>query len=97
MGVPVNKAELISAVAEKSGQTKADSERGVNAVLDVIKSALKDGEDIRLVDFGTFSVTNRAATTGRNPRTGEPIQIAASKSAKFKPGKALKDAVNGRS
>lgn len=92
----MNKAELISAVAEKSSQTKADAERGVNAVLDVIKAALQKGEDIRLVDFGTFSVTNRAATTGRNPRTGEPIQIPASKSAKFKPGKALKDAVNGR-
>lgn len=94
MGVPVNKAELISAVAEESGQTKADAERAVNAVIAVIKQTLKKGDDVRVVGFGTFSVADRAATTGRNPRTGEPIQIAASKQPKFKAGKELKDAVN---
>lgn len=95
MGVPVNKAELISAVAEESGQTKADAERAVNAVIAVVKQTLQKGDDIRVVGFGTFSVADRAATTGRNPRTGEPIQIPASKMPKFKAGKELKDAVNG--
>jgi DNA-binding protein HU-beta len=91
----MNKAELISAVAEESGQTKADAERAVNAVIAVIKQTLKSGGDVRVVGFGTFSVADRAATTGRNPRTGEPIQIKASKMPKFKAGKELKDAVNG--
>jgi DNA-binding protein HU-beta len=94
MGVPVNKAELIAAVAEESGHTKADAERAVNAVIAVIKQTLKKGDDVRVVGFGTFSVAKRAATTGRNPRTGEPIQIPASKQPKFKAGKELKDAVN---
>lgn len=94
MGVPVNKAELIAAVAEHSGQTKADAERSVNAVIAVIKQTLKKGEDVRVVGFGTFSVAQRAATTGRNPRTGAPIKIKASKQPKFKAGKELKDAVN---
>ena len=90
----MNKAELISAVAEESGQTKADAERAVNAVIAVVKQTLKKGDDVRVVGFGTFSVADRAATTGRNPRTGEPIQIPASKMPKFKAGKELKDAVN---
>ena len=94
MGVPVNKAELISAVAEESGQTKADAERAVNAVIAVIKQTLKKGDDVRVVGFGTFSVADRAATTGRNPRTGEAIKIPASKRPTFKAGKELKDAVN---
>ena len=89
----MNKADIISKVHEVLGTTKADAERAVDAVFDSISSALSSGGDVRLVGFGTFSVANRKATTGRNPRTGEAINIPASKSPKFKAGKALKDAV----
>ena len=90
----MNKAELISAVAEESGQTKADAERAVNAVIAVVKQTLKKGDDVRVVGFGTFSVRERSARSGRNPQTGETIQIAAAKVPSFKAGKALKDACN---
>jgi len=90
----VNKNELVAAVAESADLTKADAASAVDAVLDSITSALKSGGEVRLVGFGTFSVASRAASEGRNPRTGEKIQIAASKQPKFKAGKGLKDALN---
>lgn len=90
----MNKTELINAVAETSGQTKAEAAKATEAVFDAIIDALKSGDDVRLVGFGTFNVAERKASTGRNPRTGEEIQIAASKQPKFKAGKGLKDAVN---
>lgn len=91
----MNKAELVSRVAELSGLTKADAEKAVEGVFEAITSALKSGDEVRLVGFGSFSVANRAASEGRNPRTGEKIQIAASKQPKFSAGKGLKEAVNG--
>jgi len=90
----VNKNDLISRVAQDAKLTKGDASEAVEATLDNIIRALRQGDEVRLVGFGTFSVTNRAASEGRNPRTGEKIQIAASKNPKFKAGKALKDAVN---
>ncbi|MCP4316541.1 MAG: HU family DNA-binding protein [Hyphomicrobiales bacterium] len=93
-GPQVNKDDLVAAVASSTGLSKADAGKAVNAVLDSIEGALQNGADVRLVGFGTFSVTDRRASTGRNPRTGEPIQIPASKQPKFKAGKGLKDAVN---
>ena len=90
----MNKNDLVSAVADAAGLTKADAGRAVDGVFDSISSALKSGGDVRIVGFGTFSVAHRAATTGRNPRTGEAIQIKASKHPKFKAGAPLKDAVN---
>ena len=90
----VNKNDLVAAVADSAGLTKADAAKAVDAVFDNISSSLKGGGEVRLVGFGTFSVVNRKATTGRNPRTGETIQIPASKQPKFKAGKGLKDAVN---
>ena len=91
----MNKNDLISAVADGSGLTKADAGRAVDAVFDAIANALKGGDEVRIVGFGSFSVAHRAASTGRNPRTGEAIQIAASKQPKFKAGAPLKAAVNG--
>lgn len=90
----MNKNDLVAAVADTAGLSKADSAKAVDAVLENITDSLKNGEEVRLVGFGTFLVTERAASEGRNPRTGEKIQIAASKQPKFKAGKALKDAVN---
>lgn len=90
----MNKNDLVAAVADASDLTKADAAKAVDAVFDTITGSLQGGSDVRLVGFGTFSVVNRKATTGRNPRTGETIQIAASKQPKFKAGKGLKDAVN---
>ena len=90
----MNKNDLISVVAGKTGLSKADSASAVDSVLDAITNALTGGDDVRLVGFGAFSVTNRRATQGRNPRTGERIQIPASKQPKFKAGKSLKDSVN---
>lgn len=92
----MNKAELVDQVAKKAELTKADAARAVEAIFGSIKGALKKGGEVRLVGFGTFSVAKRAATTGRNPRTGEKINIPASKQPKFKAGKELKDAVNKR-
>ncbi len=90
----MNKNELIEAVASSTGLAKTDSGKAVDAIVASITKALKSGDDVRLVGFGTFSVADRKATTGRNPRTGEAIQIKASKQPKFKAGKVLKDAVN---
>ncbi len=90
----MNKQELIAAVAEAAGLSKADSIKAVEGVFDTITSTLKKGGDVRLVGFGTFSVTKRKASIGRNPRTKEPMQIKASTQPKFKAGKGLKDAVN---
>lgn len=90
----MNKNDLIGAVADASGLSKVDSLKAVEAVFDTISSALKSGDEVRLVGFGTFSVAKRKASTGRNPRTGEPMNIKASSQPKFKPGKGLKDAVN---
>ena len=89
----MNKAELIAAVAEKTGLSKKDSEAAVTAALDVITAALKEGDKVQLVGFGSFEVKNRAASTGRNPKTKEAIEIPASKVPVFKAGKALKDIV----
>ncbi|MFC1673614.1 HU family DNA-binding protein [Pseudomonadota bacterium] len=90
----MNKNDLIAAVASSTDLSKADATKAVDGVLDAVTGSLKSGNEVRLVGFGTFSVANRAASTGRNPRTGESIQIPASKQPKFKAGKALKDAVN---
>ena len=90
----MNKNDLIAAVAASAGLSKTDAARAVAAVLDGISAALAKGDEVRLVGFGTFSVAKRAATTGRNPRTGTAIKIPASTQPKFKAGKALKDAVN---
>ena len=90
----MNKDDLIAKVANSVGVSKTDAAKSVDAVFSNITSSLKGGNEVRLVGFGTFIVSNRAATTGRNPRTGESIQIPASKRPKFTVGKALKDAVN---
>jgi len=90
----LNKNDLIANVADGSGLSKADAAKAVDGVIDAITDALAKQEEVRLVGFGTFSVAKRKATTGRNPRTGESIQIKASNQPKFKAGKALKDAVN---
>ncbi len=90
----MNKTELTDAVAETAGMTKADAAKAVDAVLGSISATLAKGEQISLIGFGTFLVRDRAARTGRNPQTGAEIQIAAAKVPAFKPGKALKDAVN---
>jgi DNA-binding protein HU-beta len=88
----MTKADLISSVAKEAKITKAEAERAVNAVTATVVKALKRGDKITLFGFGTFSVARRRARTGRNPRTGQTIEIPASKTAKFKPGKALKQA-----
>lgn len=90
----MNKNDLIGAVAETSGLTRSDATKAVEGVFDAITNALKSGDEVRLVGFGTFSVAKRKASTGRNPRTGEPMSIEASSQPKFKAGKGLKDAVN---
>ncbi len=90
----MNKGEFVGAVADAAEMTKADAERAVEAMFKVVKKALKSGDSISLVGFGTFSVRKRAACTGRNPRTGDTIKIKASKVPAFKAGKGLKDAIN---
>ncbi|MDR9756485.1 MAG: HU family DNA-binding protein [Thermacetogeniaceae bacterium] len=90
----MNKAELIGSVAEKAGMPKKDAEKAVNAVFASIEEALAKGDKVQLVGFGTFEVRERAARTGRNPQTGEEIQIAASRVPAFRAGKALKDSVS---
>lgn len=90
----MNKNDLISAVAETSGLSRSDASAAVEGVFDAISQSLSKGDDVRLVGFGTFSVAKRKASTGRNPRTGEPMKIKASNQPKFKAGKGLKDAVN---
>lgn len=89
----MNKTELIATVAESTNLSKKDSEAAVSAVIDAITAALTQNERVQLVGFGTFEVKSRAARTGRNPKTKEPITIPASKVPVFKAGKALKDAV----
>ena len=90
----MNKNELIDAVAKSSGLSKADTAKAVDGVFDEITNSLKRGDEVRLVGFGTFSVATRAASEGRNPRTGERIHIPETKQPKFKAGKGLKDSVN---
>ena len=89
----MNKIDLIAAVAEKTELTRAKAGEAVDAVLAAIEAALKKRDDVRLVGFGTFATATRKASTGRNPRTGDAIAIAASTSVRFKPGKGLKDAL----
>ncbi|PZN32335.1 MAG: DNA-binding protein HU [Proteobacteria bacterium] len=90
----MNKAELIDAVSAQANLGKAEATRAVDAVFDAITAALKSGDTVSLLGFGTFSVKDRAARSGRNPQTGETIEIPASRVPGFKAGKALKDAVN---
>lgn len=90
----MNKTDLIQAVAEAAELTKASAQRAVDAALETITQALKEGDAVAIPGFGTFSVGERAARTGRNPQTGETIEIAAATVVKFKAGKGLKDAVN---
>ena len=90
----MNKTELVNAMAEKAEISKKDAEAALKAFTEVVEEEFKKGEKIQLVGFGTFEVSERAARTGRNPQTGEEMTIAASKSPKFKAGKALKDALN---
>ena len=89
----LNKTQLISAVAADAGMTKVDAEKAVRSVFGAISDELKSGGNVTLIGFGTFSVYQRAARTGKNPRTGQSLKIAAKKVAKFKPGKALMEAV----
>ncbi len=90
----MNKTELVAAVAEQAGLSRKDAEVAVKAFTDVVADALKNGDKIQLVGFGTFEVSERAAREGRNPKTGESMKIEACKTPKFKAGKALKDLVN---
>lgn len=90
----MNKNDLVAAVAAQTDLSKTDAAKAVDAVFDSITASLKKGDEVRLVGFGTFAVSERAASEGRNPRTGETIAIPASKQPKFKAGKGLKDAVN---
>ena len=90
----MNRNELVDAVASRTDLKKTEAGRAVDAVFESIESALKKGDEVRLVGFGTFSVAHRAASEGRNPRTGQKIRIAASKQAKFRPGKGLRESLN---
>ena len=90
----MNKTELVAAIAEKTEMSKKDSERALNAILDTIAAALKADDNVRLIGFGTFEVKKREARVGRNPSTGKPIKIPASRVPAFKAGKELKDTVN---
>ncbi len=90
----MNKTELIEHISTKADLSKADASRAVDAFIDAVTTALKEDDSVTLVGFGTFSVSERAARAGRNPRTGETIQIPAARVPKFRPGKALKDDVN---
>lgn len=90
----MNKNDLVALVADAAGLSKSDASKAVDAVFDGICDSLKKGDEVRLVGFGTFAIAERAASEGRNPRTGEKIAIPPSKQPKFKPGKNLKDALN---
>jgi DNA-binding protein HU-beta len=92
----MNRKELIDALATKTGSTKADADKNIAALLEIISETLGKGENLALVGFGTFEVRERAARTGRNPATGAELNIAASKTPAFKPGATLKAAVNGK-
>ncbi len=91
----MNKQELVDAIAKKAALPKTDTSKFLDATIDVITSALQSNDDVRITNFGTFAVSSRAATEGRNPRTGATIKIPASKQPKFRSGKGLKDALNG--
>lgn len=90
----MNKTELTAAIVAKTGMTKKDADKAISAVVEAITETLQSGEKVQIVGFGTFEVKDRPARTARNPRTGEEIQIEASKAPAFKAGKALKDSVN---
>ena len=90
----MNKTELVAAMAEQTNLSKKDAEAALKAIIDVVSEELKKGEKVQLVGFGTFEVSERAAREGRNPQTGETMEIKASKTPKFKAGKALKDMMN---
>ena len=90
----MNKTELIDEIAKETGLTKKDSEAALKSFVSVVEKKLAEGDDVQIIGFGTFSIGERSERTGRNPKTGETIKIAASKSPKFKPGKAFKDLVN---
>lgn len=90
----MNKAELVAAMADRSGISKNDAEKALNAFVDVVGGELGKGGKVQLIGFGTFETVERAARTGKNPQTGEELKIAACKAPKFKPGKALKEEVN---
>ena len=92
----MNKVELVDAIAKDTGLSKKDSEAAVKSFVENVSKALSKGDSVQLIGFGTFDVGKRAARTGRNPKTGEEIKIAACKNVKFKVGKALKDRVNKR-
>jgi nucleoid DNA-binding protein len=91
----MNKTEFVEAIAKESGLTNADARRAVEAVITTVEKTLKKGDEVALTGFGKFSVSKRAARTGRNPQTGEAVKIKASKAPKFSAGAALKTAVNG--
>ncbi len=91
----MSKAELVEKIADQAKLTKVDAERALNAFITVVTASLKEGEDVALVGFGTFTIGDRAERQGRNPQTGEVITISAKKVVKFKPGKALKEEVGG--
>lgn len=91
----MNKTEVIAQVAKKAGLTKKDAEKAVNALLESVQSALREGDKVQIIGFGIFEAKERSARMGRNPRTGQELEIPASKYPVFKAGKALKDAVNG--
>ena len=95
MEVFVTKADLVNEMAEKTGFSKVDAEKCLKALIEAVTDALKQGDKVALVGFGTFSVGERAERTGKNPQTGAAIKISAAKTPKFKAGKVLKDAVNG--
>ena len=92
----MNKTELVEHIAKATDTSKAAAARSLDAMVDVVRKTLKKGGTVSLVGFGTFAVGKRAARTGRNPRTGDTIKIKAAKVPKFRPGKGLKDAINGR-
>ncbi len=92
----MNKTDMITAVADRACMTKKNAEKAVNAVFEFISGSLIQGDEVRILGFGTFEVRDRKAREGRNPRTNEPIQIGASKTPAFKAGKQLKDLVNGK-
>jgi len=93
--IEMNRKELIDALSDKTGSTKADADRNIAALIEIITTTLKKGDNVALVGFGTFEVRKRAARIGRNPATGAELKIKASKAPAFKAGKAFKDAVNG--
>ena len=92
----MNKQDLIGQVADRAGLSRADAAKAVETMLEVVTSALKRGDEVRLVGFGNFTVTRRKASVGRNPRTGAPMQIKASSQPKFRPGRILKEAVQSK-